>query len=50
MDRKYERDIDLLLAEEFKVSPEFAAWFVEQTKLKGESAKVVEVAVSRSDG
>ena len=49
MDRKYERDIDLLLAEEFEVSRAFASWFIDQTKFKGKVADVVEVAVSKSD-
>jgi len=48
--RKYERDIDLLLAEEFAVSPSFATWFLEQTNaFKGIQARVIEVGVSRSD-
>ena len=48
--RKYERDIDLLLAEEFSVSPEFAPWFLGQTTtFKGVSAQVVDVFVSKSD-
>ena len=48
--RKYERDIDLLLAEEFSVSPTFATWFLGQTtKFKGVSAQVVDVFVSKSD-
>jgi hypothetical protein len=48
--RKYERDVDLLLAEEFAVSPSFAAWFLEQTHcFQGIQAHVVEVGVSRSD-
>jgi hypothetical protein len=48
--RKYERDIDLLLAEEFSVSPEFAPWFLGQTtNFKGASAQVVDVFVSKSD-
>lgn len=48
--RKYERDIDLLLAEEFAVSPSFATWFLEQTHaFKGIQASVIEVGVSRSD-
>ncbi len=50
VERKYERDIDLLLAEEFSVSQSFAAWFLEQTKgFKGINAKVVDVYVSKSD-
>ena len=47
--RKYERDIDLLLAEEFMVSPEFAAWFLEKTKFAGIQATVVDVSVSKTD-
>jgi hypothetical protein len=48
--RKYERDIDLLLAEEFAASPSFATWFLEQTNgFKKIQARVVEVGVSRSD-
>lgn len=47
--RKYERDIDLLLAEEFKVSPEFATWFLGKTKFAGRQASVVDVSVSKSD-
>jgi len=48
--RKYERDIDFLLAEEFAVSPSFATWFLEQTKrFKGIHARAIEVGVSRSD-
>jgi hypothetical protein len=50
VERKYERDIDLLLAEEFSVSAIFATWFLEQTKsFKGIDAKVLDVYVSRSD-
>jgi hypothetical protein len=50
VERKYERDIDLLLAEEFSVSPDFATWFLNQTKsFKGVQANVYEVYVSRSD-
>ena len=48
--RKYERDIDLLLAEEFAVSPSFATWFLAQTRtFKGKQARVIKVEVSRSD-
>lgn len=48
--RKSERDIDLLLAEEFAVSPSFATWFLEQTQaFKGTQACVIDVGVSRSD-
>jgi hypothetical protein len=50
VERKYERDIDLLLAEEFSVSQAFGAWFLTQTKgFKGVSAHVADVYVSRSD-
>jgi hypothetical protein len=50
VERKYERDIDLLLAEEFSVSPAFATWFLNQTSsFSGVPAQVVEVYVSRSD-
>jgi hypothetical protein len=47
--RKYGRDIDLLLAEEIPVSPEFATWFKNQTKFANLDAVVVDVFVSRSD-
>ena len=48
--RKYERDIDLLLAEEFAVSPDFAKWFLTQTKSFDEvDAQVDAVYVSKSD-
>jgi hypothetical protein len=50
VERKYERDIDLLLAEEFSVSPAFATWFLNQTSsFSGVPAEVVDVYVSRSD-
>jgi hypothetical protein len=50
IERKYERDIDIMLAEEFAVSPEFAAWFLKQTKKFAEiEATVLDVYVSRSD-
>jgi hypothetical protein len=50
IERKYERDIDLLLAEEFAVSPRFAAWFLKHTKkFAGAEANVKDVYVSRSD-
>lgn len=49
VDRKYERDIDLLLVEEFSVNPAFAAWFVNQTKFAGTEAAVVDVHVSKAD-
>src|SRR5947209_916284 len=47
--RKYERDIDLLLAEEFTVSPTFARWFVDRTKFSGAPWQALDVHVSRSD-
>jgi hypothetical protein len=48
--RFYERDIDILLAEELQVSPAFANWFLSATKCADcEAGKVLEVAVSKSD-
>jgi len=48
--RKYERDIDLLLAEEFSVNPAFVSWFVAKASLDFDrSANVVGVYVSKSD-
>jgi hypothetical protein len=50
VERKYERDIDILLAEEFAVSPAFADWFLQQTKKFADvQANVFDVYVSRSD-
>jgi hypothetical protein len=50
VERKYERDIDILLAEEFAVSPAFANWFLGHTKsFAGTEANVWDVYVSRSD-
>ena len=49
VERKYERDIDILLAEEFSVSAEFAEWFLLQSRFAGIEAKVSDVFVSRSD-
>ncbi len=50
VERKYERDIDLLLAEEFSVSPAFGAWFLKNTrKFATVEAGVLDVYVSRSD-
>jgi len=49
VDRKYERDIDLLLAEEFSVNPAFAVWFLNQTKFAHADATVVDVHVSKAD-
>lgn len=47
--RKLERDVDLLLAEEFEVSQAFSRWFVDRTKFAGRSWHAVAVHVSRSD-
>lgn len=48
--RKQERDIDLMLAEEFSVSPQFATWFLGRTsKFGGTDAHAVDVRVSVSD-
>ncbi len=48
--RKYERDVDVLLAEEFEVSPPFANWFLEQVQgIAPLRAQVVDVCVSKSD-
>jgi hypothetical protein len=48
--RKYERDIDLLLAEEFSISPAFANWFLKHTSnIDHTNATVADVAVSASD-
>jgi len=49
VERKYERDIDVLLAEEFAVSPRFANWFLSLTTFSEATASVVDVYVSRSD-
>src|ERR1035441_7338347 len=50
VERKYERDIDILLAEEFAVSPAFASWFLGHTKnFAGTEANVWDVYVSKSD-
>ena len=50
VERKYERDIDILLAEEFAVSPSFANWFLGHTKNFAEAqANVWDVYVSKSD-
>lgn len=47
--RKFERDIDLLLAEEFLVNPDFASWFRSRTRFAAEStAQVVDVDVSKA--
>jgi hypothetical protein len=50
VERKYERDVDLLLAEEFSVSPKFANWFLGKTSgFRNADARVLDVYVSRSD-
>jgi len=49
VERKYERDIDLLLAEEFSVNPSFARWFRSKTKFSHSTAEVESVFVSKSD-
>jgi hypothetical protein len=48
--RFYERDMDILLAEELQVSPAFANWFLSATNCANcKAGKVLEVAVSKSD-
>lgn len=47
--RKYERDIDLLLAEEITVSIAFAEWFKGKTRFADISAEFADVLVSMSD-
>ena len=50
VERKYERDIDILLAEEFTVSPDFTQWFLSQTRFANhQDAKLDDVFVSQSD-
>ena len=49
VERKYERDVDLLLAEEFAVNPDFSAKFKALTKFKFEDATVADFFVSKSD-
>lgn len=48
IERKYERDIDLLLAEEFMTSPPFARWMWQKTRHAPLIATVAEVFVSKS--
>jgi hypothetical protein len=48
VERKYERDVDLLLAEEFAINTEFAAAFLGLTKFAGRHAVVDEFWVSKS--
>jgi hypothetical protein len=47
--KKYERDIDLLLAEEFVVNPSFAEQFKALTGFQTKKASVAEYWVSKSD-
>lgn len=49
VERKYERDIDLLLAEEFSVNSRFANWVKSKTSIASQPAQVVDVFVSKSD-
>lgn len=49
VERKYERDIDVLLAEEFAVNPKFAEWFKRQTKFATLEAVVADYWVSKSN-
>lgn len=49
IERIYERDIDIMLAEEFEVSPAFASWILKQTKFSDVEALVKEVFVSKTD-
>ena len=49
VERKYERDVDLLLAEEFAVNPEFAQAFLALTGFADETAAVADLWVSKSD-
>ena len=48
--RIYERDVDLILAEEFYANPQFVAWVLDQTRSnRGIVANVVEVQVSLAE-
>jgi len=49
VERKYERDIDVLLAEEFSVSPAFASWFLSKTKFGDRLGLISDLFVSKSD-
>ena len=49
VERIYERDVDLLLAEEFDVNPAFADHMKSLTKFAGEPAVVAECWVSKSN-
>jgi hypothetical protein len=49
VERKYERDVDLLLAEEFAVNPIFAQQFKNFTKFANRAGNVVNFWVSKSN-
>lgn len=49
VERKYERDVDLLLAEELSVNPSFASWLKSRTEIAGVTATIAHVFVSKSD-
>jgi hypothetical protein len=49
VERKYERDIDLLVAEELAVNPRFAQWFKSRTKFAAVAATVEDLRVSKSN-
>ena len=49
VERKYERDIDLLLAEEFLVNPSFADWMKAKTDIGSRKARIVDVFVSKAN-
>jgi hypothetical protein len=49
VERKYERDIDLLLAEELSVNRTFADWVKSKTKFAATAAEVIDVFVSKAD-
>ena len=48
VERKYERDIDLLLAEELTVNPAFGDWLKGRTDISDVEARVIEVFVSKA--
>jgi hypothetical protein len=48
VERKYERDIDVMLAEEFSVNPQFADAFKARTRFNERTATFEDVWVSRS--
>jgi hypothetical protein len=49
IERKYERDVDILLAEEFATNPGFSEKFKALTKFASEEASVADFWVSKSD-